>query len=40
MNFANRILEIQRVLNNHNYRYYVLSDPIISDGSTIIYYAN
>ena len=31
MNFADRILKIQEELNNHNYRYYVLDNPIISD---------
>ena len=32
MSFADRILKIREELSNHNYRYYVLSDPIISDG--------
>lgn len=32
MSFANRILKIREELSNHNYRYYVLSDPIISDS--------
>ena len=27
-----RITELQGILNDHNYRYYVLNDPIISDG--------
>ena len=32
MSFTDRILKIREELSNHNYRYYVLSDPIISDG--------
>jgi len=32
MDFAKRILEIQRIINNHNYRYYVLNNPIITDN--------
>ena len=27
-----RITELREILNDHNYRYYVLNDPIISDG--------
>ena len=32
MNIANRIQKIRKSINDHNYRYYVLDDPIISDG--------
>ena len=32
MSFTDRILKIREELRNHNYRYYVLSDPVISDG--------
>jgi DNA ligase (NAD+) len=32
MGFADRILKIRDEINNHNYRYYVLNDPIISDS--------
>jgi len=32
MSFTERILKIREELSNHNYRYYVLSDPIISDS--------
>jgi DNA ligase (NAD+) len=32
MDFAERILNIQEKINNHNYHYYVLNDPIISDS--------
>jgi len=32
MNFTERILKIREELRDHNYRYYVLSDPIISDN--------
>ena len=32
MNFADRILKIREELNDHNYRYYVLDNPIISDN--------
>jgi len=32
MSFTERILKIRKELSNHNYRYYVLSDPIISDS--------
>ena len=32
MSFIERILKIRKELSNHNYRYYVLSDPIISDS--------
>ena len=32
MSFTDRILKIREELSNHNYCYYVLSDPIISDG--------
>ena len=32
MDFADRILEIREDINDHNFRYYVLSDPIISDS--------
>lgn len=32
MSFADRILKIREEINNHNYHYYVLNDPIISDG--------
>ena len=31
-NIANKIKSLRNQLNNHNYRYYVLNDPIISDG--------
>ncbi|MFL3024796.1 MAG: NAD-dependent DNA ligase LigA [Candidatus Neomarinimicrobiota bacterium] len=31
-NIANKIKSLRDQLNNHNYRYYVLNDPIISDG--------
>ncbi|MCJ7802434.1 MAG: NAD-dependent DNA ligase LigA, partial [Candidatus Marinimicrobia bacterium] len=31
MNFADRILKIREALIDHNYRYYVLDNPIISD---------
>ena len=32
MNPEIRITELREILNDHNYRYYVLNDPIISDG--------
>jgi len=32
MDFAKRILKIRERINNHNYHYYVLNDPIISDS--------
>jgi len=32
MDFAERIITIREKINDHNYRYYVLSDPLISDG--------
>ena len=32
MSFTERILKIREELRDHNYRYYVLSDPIISDS--------
>jgi DNA ligase (NAD+) len=32
MDFAERILKIREKINNHNYHYYVLDDPIISDS--------
>ena len=32
MSFTDRILRIREELNDHNYRYYVLSDPIVSDS--------
>ena len=32
MDFANRILKIREEINNHNYHYYVLNNPIISDS--------
>lgn len=32
MDFAKRILKIREKINNHNYHYYVLNDPIISDS--------
>ena len=32
MDFADRIFKIREEINNHNYHYYVLNDPIISDG--------
>ena len=32
MSFADRILEIRKEINDHNYHYYVLNDPIISDS--------
>ena len=31
-NIVNKIQSLRDQLNNHNYRYYVLNDPIISDG--------
>ncbi|MFC1527366.1 NAD-dependent DNA ligase LigA [Candidatus Neomarinimicrobiota bacterium] len=31
MDFAERIITIRDTINDHNYRYYVLNDPIISD---------
>ena len=31
-NIAKKIKSLRDQLNNHNYRYYVLNDPIISDG--------
>jgi len=33
MSFVDRILEIRKEINNHNYNYYVLNDPIISDSN-------
>jgi len=32
MDFADRILKIREEINNNNYNYYVLNDPIISDS--------
>ena len=32
MDFADRILKIREEINDHNYHYYVLTDPIISDS--------
>jgi DNA ligase (NAD+) len=32
MSFTERILKIREELSDHNYRYYMLTDPIISDG--------
>jgi len=32
MSTANRILKIREEINNHNYNYYILDDPIISDS--------
>lgn len=32
MDFAKRILKIREEINDHNYHYYVLNDPIISDS--------
>ncbi len=32
MDFAKRILKIREKINDHNYHYYVLNDPIISDS--------
>ena len=32
MDFADRILKIRKEINDHNYHYYVLTDPIISDS--------
>ena len=33
MSFVDRILEIRKEIHNHNYNYYVLNDPIISDSN-------
>ena len=32
MNQKNRIAELRRILQDHNYRYYVMDDPSIADG--------
>ena len=32
MNEKKRIIELIKIINDHNHRYYVLDNPIISDG--------
>lgn len=32
MSVVERILELRKIINNHNYRYYVLDDPVVSDS--------
>ena len=32
MNQEKRIVDLIGIINDHNYKYYVLDDPIISDG--------
>ena len=32
MKHEKRILNLIDIINDHNYKYYVLDDPIISDG--------
>lgn len=32
MNQKQRIIDLVNIVNDHNYRYYILDDPIISDG--------
>ena len=32
MNQKQRIIDLVNIINDHNYRYYILDDPIISDG--------
>ena len=32
MKHEKRILDLIDIINDHNYKYYVLDDPIISDG--------
>ena len=29
---AERVAELRRAINYHNYRYYVLDDPVVSDA--------
>ena len=33
-----RITELREIINDHNYRYYVLNDPIISDGEYDVFF--
>ena len=32
MNEKKRIIELINIINDHNHRYYILDNPIISDG--------
>ena len=32
MNQKQRIIDLVNIINDHNYRYYILDAPIISDG--------
>ena len=33
-----RLVELQQLLRSHNYRYYILNDPVISDHEYDRYY--